>query len=133
MEKKLQGAEIVTIKIKKGALVWYKKDKEIIIDDQLFDVLSIRADGDILLVNGLFDPKESKLQMKAIRLLDKEQKESGRSLSGIVKMFQIAAFLPLDERDIEFEIIYRKSKLPTLTEAIEHCFMAVASPPPKYV
>lgn len=82
MEEKLMGQELTTLTLKQADLVWYKKGKEIILQGRLFDVFSIKEKGGELLVSGLFDDAETKLHMKAIRLLDKESRDTNKPLTG---------------------------------------------------
>lgn len=82
MEEKLMGQELTVLKLKQADLVWFKKGKEIILEGRLFDVFSITEKGTELLVSGLFDDAETKLHMKAIRLLDKESRDNSKPLTG---------------------------------------------------
>lgn len=88
MEEKLMGQELTVLKLKQADLVWYKKGKEIILQGRLFDVFSITQKGDDLTVSGLFDDAETKLHMKAIRLLDKENRNHNKSLAGYAHWLQ---------------------------------------------
>ncbi len=94
MQEKLKGRETETLRLPRESLVWYKPGKEILVNGRLFDVLRITPDGSQLLVYGLFDPKETQLQMKAIRLLHRQQEEKEGSLSILSKLLQQICALP---------------------------------------
>ncbi len=58
MMEKLEHAELETLSIPVSELKWYKKNKEIIVNHQLFDVKSIRINNGVAEIKGLFDVKE---------------------------------------------------------------------------
>jgi hypothetical protein len=62
MLERLERAELETLSIPVASLIWYKKNKEILVNNQLFDVKSIRVVDGIAEIRGLFDIKENAIK-----------------------------------------------------------------------
>ncbi len=76
MEEKLERSSLQEIRIPERSLVWYEEGRELIIDDNLFDVVSIRIEKGIAIVSGLFDYEETRVKDKVERLHRKQEKEN---------------------------------------------------------
>ena len=76
MEEKLERGSLREVRLPETSLVWYEEGRELIIDDKLFDVLSIRIENGIAIVSGLFDYEETRLKEKVERLHRKQEKEN---------------------------------------------------------
>ena len=76
VKKAFKTKELSSVHIKQ--LVWYKKNKEIIVDGILFDVSSIRKEQDgTYTVTGLYDHQEQRLHALMDKATQKNQKASG--------------------------------------------------------
>lgn len=75
MEEKLERSSLQEVRIPENSLVWYEEGRELIIDDKLFDVLSIRVEKGIAIVSGLFDYEETRLKDQVERLQRQQEKE----------------------------------------------------------
>ena len=84
------------IEIARSALVWYEEGREIVVEGTMFDVISIRDEGGILFITGVFDYEETEVLGKVGKLNKQSRKDQEGSLSA-----QFMAF------------IYYHEKLPT--------------------
>lgn len=75
MEEKLERSSLQEVRIPESSLVWYEEGRELIIDDKLFDVVSIRIDKGIAIVSGLFDYQETRLKEQVERLQRRQEKQ----------------------------------------------------------
>jgi len=75
MEEKLERSSLQEVRIPESSLVWYEEGRELIIDDKLFDVVSIRIEKGIAIVSGLFDYAETRLKEQVERLHRKQERE----------------------------------------------------------
>lgn len=67
-EERYSKELLQTLSIADEKLVWVKKDKEVIIDGQLFDVKSYTSENGNILLTGFFDHKENNLVQQLINL-----------------------------------------------------------------
>jgi hypothetical protein len=80
MEEALEKEHLVSITISLRDFHWYKKDKEIKINDHLFDVKSIKQiKPGMLLVTGLYDYQEQQLQEDLKDWMDMEDEEQQKA------------------------------------------------------
>ncbi len=94
MQIALRGTPLTTELIQPHELKWIKPGKEIWLNNSFFDVLSIDSSGIPWKVFGLYDPEDTKLHMKLIRLLHKEEDQEGRSLNAVTAFWSISFLLP---------------------------------------
>jgi hypothetical protein len=59
LKERLGKETPVHLVIPAGELVWVKLGREILVDGKMFDITSIRYEGDTALVTGIFDHKET--------------------------------------------------------------------------
>jgi hypothetical protein len=91
MEEKLERAQLETIRLPRHELRWFKKNKEIIVNDRLFDVKSIETIDDSVVVTGLFDDKETFVK-KQLEQLQEEQNPENDGQSITVKYVSILLY-----------------------------------------
>ena len=96
MQAELKGTELTTVLLQPAELRWLKPGKEIWLNNSFFDVLSIDSSGLPWKVLGLYDPEDTKLHMKLIRLLHKEQNQEDRTLQVITGFWQLWCLLPAE-------------------------------------
>lgn len=75
MEEKLERSSLQEVRVPESSLVWYEEGRELIIEEKLFDVLSIRIENGIAIISGLFDHEETRLKDQVERLQRKKEKE----------------------------------------------------------
>ncbi len=130
MEEALESRQLITLTIPYGELVWHKKNKELIVNHNLFDVKTIqKTDGCVYKVTGLFDKQEQQLHQQISEAVQKKQSDSGVQLL-LQQLFSFNAVSPSDEIDFY-----------TLKLTVDHCkryllnlplpFNRIIIPPPK--
>ncbi len=93
MKEKLEYASLQTITIKKSEFKWVKKNKEIIIDGQLFDVKSIVIYKDEIVVKGLFDDDENELEKVFSSVMHQKKNEPSPISKLILKFILTPVFI----------------------------------------
>lgn len=84
MEEKLEKLHLQTIQISADKIVWYKKNKEIVVEGRLFDIKTMTIGNGIATFRGLFDEKESDIKNL---LSDLEKKQRGENDKNLVAKF----------------------------------------------
>jgi hypothetical protein len=82
--ERLEEEALETIIIPVGKLVWEKKNKEINLHGELFDVKSIRTEKGNCIITGLYDRKETAIK----KILG----ESGRSQNSLISLLVFVQF-----------------------------------------
>lgn len=123
--ERLEEEALETIIIPAGKLVWEKKNKEINLHGELFDVKSIRRENGNCIVTGLYDRKETAIK--------KMLSESGRSQSSLIS---ILVFGQLFIAFIGYLVygslhIDRKNKYSLFAVHYHSFFKELHSPPPR--
>jgi hypothetical protein len=134
MLERLEHSNLEEITLAKKSVRWYKKGKEIIIGNSLFDVKSSTLKTDSITFTGLFDEKETLLK-KNIDLLTEHQNK--HSTSDNLSVAQLVFWL-WDNINEEYNllhpvndpIIYKDWRY---KENLLIAFISPLSPPPKTV
>lgn len=130
MQIQLQGAELTTVLLQPEELRWLKPGKEIWLNNSFFDVLSIDSSNLPWRVLGLYDPEDTKLHMKIIRLLHKEHNQEDRSLQAISGFWSIWCLLPTEWTPILPEINETEAQYGLIRICIPACMLPTDCPPP---
>jgi hypothetical protein len=85
MKEKLEAQYLLTITLHKKDVHWFKKNKEIKIGDHLFDVKEWYAEGDNVILKGLYDKQEDALHAQ----LDQLQRNSADNKSSTATFAQL--------------------------------------------
>ncbi|WP_290795162.1 hypothetical protein [Flavihumibacter sp. UBA7668] len=94
MQTALKGTELTTVLLQPQELRWLKPGKEIWLNESFFDVLAIDSSSLPWKVRGLYDPEDTKLHMKLIRLLHKQDKQEDQALVSIAGWLSVWCSLP---------------------------------------
>lgn len=82
MEMALEEEELITLTLSSEEVVWNKKGKELIVNGSMFDVRSIKPDGDGgYTVTGLYDKQEQELYSRMESLLNSKKQTSDIGLA----------------------------------------------------
>ena len=89
MKEELEQSLLQELVIPTGELQWFKPGKEIVVDNQLFDIKSIRysEDGNAY-ITGLFDKEETILVYQMKKDGDEQNRNSSRQVIQLFKMIQ---------------------------------------------
>jgi hypothetical protein len=82
LKERLEREAQVHLAIPAGELVWIKKGRELLVDGKMFDITTIRYEGNTALVTGIFDPEET-----GILHLLKQQASSSRGATSLAHLF----------------------------------------------
>lgn len=86
MEEKLEHINMQTISLPANAVIWYKKNKEIIVNDRLFDVKEYSISNGQATFTGLFDQDETGIKKK----LEKMQRKAPAANTEKALVIQLA-------------------------------------------
>lgn len=103
MKQQLKKQLLQTVTVSKHNLVWYDDGKEVSINGRMFDVVTVKEQGENIILTGLYDTDEDKLH----DALDKAmQQKNKRQASGnwLIKIFSIQAvsFKKMPDIDIQW-------------------------------
>jgi hypothetical protein len=76
MEKALESEYLQTITLPLDELLWIKKNKELKIGDELFDVKTWFVQNNTAVVTGLYDKDEKNLHLQLETLINKRQTQN---------------------------------------------------------
>jgi hypothetical protein len=76
MLENLENASLQTITINKIDVIWVKKNKEVLIEGELFDVKSYSTTDDKIILTGLFDKVEDALTKNYANKIHSSKNES---------------------------------------------------------
>ena len=85
MEERMETENLQAITLQEDAVIWLKKDREILVDGEPFDIKRIQRHAGIITVWGLYDVKEKALKKNIRDYLEK--KESASTASSTVLLF----------------------------------------------
>ena len=130
MKEVLEQSLLQELVIPAGELQWFKPGKEIVVDQQLFDIKSIRysEDGNAY-ITGLFDKEETIL----VHEMKKDRDEQNRnSSSQVIRLFKMIQSVP--EPDPLFAAAPENIKTTgniTGNPLLPAGFTSISTPPPQ--
>ncbi len=131
MLEKLESKCLKTIAVKKAAVKWVKKDKEILVDGKLFDVKTWYAKEDTIIFLGLFDDEENKLKKEFAGLLEHTKEKSSPLNQLLEKYFSVTAVAKINvELNIPHPGKYKLKNYCIANEVAVSQSKAVITPPP---
>lgn len=80
MEERLETASLTEITVPAGEIVWLKKGKEILVNNEPFDIKSCKLSNGVFHICGLYDKKEKELK----KLLSEEQHSSQKKMYSLI-------------------------------------------------
>lgn len=121
-----------TIRVSADKLYWVKPGKEILINDELFDVKSFTISGTDVLLTGFYDHKEDELVKHMVDLIHKKD-NSHRPVDQAAVQF---VFYPTYNQYtvVSIQNTWRliKRQFPVYKEATASLAYPAPTPPPKY-
>jgi len=130
MKFKLEQSLLQDIVIPSAELQWFKPGKEIVVDNQLFDIKSIRysEDGNAY-ISGLFDKEESILIYEMKKDWNEQNRNSSRQ---VIQLFKMVQSLP--ETDQQYSAAYsiaRSHEMIPGAPLLPSGFTSITTPPPQ--
>lgn len=128
MKEKLERESLHTIAVPKNEVVWAKYNKEIIVEDKMFDVHSFSKKDGMFLFLGLFDSEETALN----ELLEKntDNKHEDELLSELFQCLQSPC------TNLSFDQVLIPAQSNTyffpIFRHISSPFITIPSPPPQH-
>lgn len=130
MKEQLENASLQTITVDKANITWVKKNKEAVINGELFDVKSYVVAGDKVMLTGLYDAAENKLKKEFANLMQ-HKKNGSAPLEQLILKFIFAAVIN-QNRQAEVLACNENIKIvyPFHTEVPVYQLVPVPIPPP---
>lgn len=129
MKKELESSLVQTVVLPASKLIWVKPDKEILLDQKMFDIktISYNADGNVC-ITGLFDHLETGLltQMKK-----SWQQDNGLGCKLIVQLLQVITILQQDNTTDFSPQILTAEKTARGKDCLPSPFTQILTPPPQ--
>jgi hypothetical protein len=124
--ERLEEEALQTVSLPLAELVWEKKNKEVNIDGELFDVKTVSISGDEVVLTGLFDKKETIIK----NLLRSQGSRYSDSVIQLLLFGQCFVALTLAGA---FNLFYHylKKQLSFFIAPLFSVFSGLVSPPPK--
>ena len=131
MKTKLEKEFLITIHIPFKDVQWVKKNKEILFEGRLFDIKSIRSNGDLYIMTGLFDDDETALVNNFERI--QKRRSSSEDINSfytqLIQLFQSVYFDFLDPSSLA--AYHKKLYCHTASNPLPKIYRAVLTPPPQ--
>ena len=130
MKEELEQSLLQELVIPTGELQWFKPGKEIVVDNQLFDIKSIRysEDGNAY-ITGLFDKEETILVYQMKKDGDEQNRNSSRQ---VIQLFKMIQSLPATGNlNAELPSIALVSRIIPGAPLLPNGFNTISTPPPQ--
>lgn len=130
MKEALEQSLLQDLVIPAAELQWFKPGKEIVVDNQLFDIKSIRYGNDgKAYISGLFDKEESILIYEMKKDWNEQNRNSSRQ---VIQLFKMAQSLPETEKQYsEPYSIARSHEMIPGAPLLSSGFASITTPPPQ--
>lgn len=79
MWQKVEQSMLQTIRIDSAAIHWTKEGRELIVDNEYFDVATIRYENGVAIISGVFDERESAMHAAFAKAQQQHQSNDGDS------------------------------------------------------
>ncbi len=76
VDEKMNTEVLQSVRIPKADIIWIKAEKEILLDDKLFDVKFFTCDNDTVTLTGFFDDDETALVSAFKKYADANEREN---------------------------------------------------------
>jgi hypothetical protein len=130
MQEQLEKTSLQTITVNKAEISWARKDKEVIINGELFDVKSYIVAGDKIILTGLYDAAENELKKEFANLIQHKKNDSAPLEQLILKFIFTAVINQSQQTEALACCQNKKTVYPLHNEAAIYQSAAVATPPP---
>ena len=87
MQEKLERGNLQIITVDAASVIWLKKNKELLVNGEPFDVKSIAISGNKLILSGLFDIREKELKKQLEKYTHAQERSSATNNSLLLLFF----------------------------------------------
>lgn len=129
MMEKLETTSLHTITVRLADINWTKKNKEVIINGELFDVKYSQIIGDKVKLTGLFDKEENKLEREFANTMDSNNDQQ-TPFNQLKLKFIFNFIFTLTQPDDALSVCQSTTSYPIFTEAPVIHVAPVNTPPP---
>lgn len=130
MMEALEVKELITITVDASSIKWIVKEKECLVDGELFDVKKLKQQEGKLILSGLFDVKEKQIEASIAKQSKQQQNNQSKQ---IVKLLLMVA-TPLNEFLTGFYLpVSLSSKQFYKPSCYSSPFSGNLTPPPKFI
>jgi hypothetical protein len=130
MLEQLENASLQTITVNKADIAWIKKNKEVIIDEKLFDVKFYTICGDKIILTGLFDAAENKLKKEFANLIQQKKNDPAPLEQMILKLIFLAVINQNQQTETSKYQLTIKAACRFYNEVAVSQVVSTPSPPP---
>ena len=129
MKEKLETGLLHTITLPENEIVWVKKNKEIRIDNELFDVKGILKGNNKIIITGVFDHEETEIEQKLGNLSG----NTNHPNPILIKLFSFlqSIFSGMCGFEIEYNFICQTKNKIDFTPGLPELPHKVITPPPQ--
>ena len=133
MQGKLEQECLQTITLEASAVTWLKKNKELLINGEPFDVSSMSRNGESITVTGLFDNQEKKLEEQLERY-NHSQERSASSKNSLLLLFFTTWYQTNEPIDLTTPFFVYKKQAPQKHRG-KTCklYQEIIIPPPRTI
>ncbi len=128
MEQALETKQLTTITLHVNEIVWAKKSKEIIYNNQLFDIKKITIKNNKAIITGLYDIAEKPVKEKAEALVKNQKTNSNKMAQNY---FQIQLYVDdyTTDENVYYTVIH-KIQSPLFSFFYTNALIEIQTPPP---
>lgn len=130
MEEKLEQENLQTVILDAAAVIWLKKNKEILINGEPFDIKKITLNGNKIMVAGLFDIEEKELKKK-LQEYNNNNDNAAPTNHSLLILFFIACQHPTEINFDTAFFITTKQSWKNYQDSICNLSCEITTPPPR--
>jgi hypothetical protein len=133
MQERMEVENLQVIAVDAASVIWLKKNKEILIDGEPFDIKNIIHKGNKLILSGLFDSKEKELgnRMEAYHTAGGKSETANHSL---LLLFFTPCYEANSMANLTTPFLVNKKQAQLLKQdKIISLYYDIVTPPPRFI
>jgi hypothetical protein len=130
MLEKLEHASLQTISINQADVIWVKKNKEVLINGELFDVKSYSLHNDKVILIGLYDKEEDALKKDYANRLQSDKNQSTPINELVLKFVFAYAIIEQNTPPSQLVPTNKENNFYCFSQDSINQFLSVSTPPP---
>jgi len=133
MEERMEVENLQVITIDAASIIWLKKNKEILVNGEPFDIKEIACKGNKLIISGLFDVKEKELRNKIKAYHNAEGKSDLAKHSSLLLLFTMYHQANGTANLTTPFFVHKKLAPVNNQHKISSLYYDVVTPPPRFI